>query len=240
MEDFVAQVTGVGALAEPARRSLYRYVVAQPRAVSRDQAATGVGLPRHTAKFHLDRLVADGLLDTEFRRLPGRRGPGAGRPTKFYRRADRQFAVSLPERSYELAGQVLAAAVERADRDGVPVRDAVQQEATPPAAGWPPADRAATSTSWPGCWPDTATSRGAGRPAGAGQLPVPRSRPGAHRPGLRAEPAPAGRAGRRAGCGPGAGPARSRPGALLRDPGRGRRPACGGPVTSTGERRRRR
>ena len=130
MEDFVAQVTGVGALAEPARRSLYRYVVAQPRAVSRDQAATGVGLPRHTAKFHLDRLVADGLLDTEFHRLPGRRGPGAGRPTKFYRRADRQFAVSLPERSYELAGQVLAAAVERADRDGVPVREAVRQEAT--------------------------------------------------------------------------------------------------------------
>jgi predicted ArsR family transcriptional regulator len=134
MEDFTAQVTGVGALAEPARRVLYRYVIAQPRPVSRDEAAAGAGLPRHTAKFHLDRLVADGLLDTEFRRPPGRRGPGAGRPTKFYRRADRQFTVNLPERRYDLAGHVLAGAIDKADRDGVPVREAVQRAAT--AAGW--------------------------------------------------------------------------------------------------------
>ena len=133
MEDFVTQVTGVGALAEPLRRALYRYVVAQPGSVSRDQAAAGTGLPRHTAKFHLDRLVADGLLDVEFRRPSGRRGPGAGRPMKFYRRADRQFAVSLPERRYDLAGHVLAVAIEDAERDGVPVRDAVQRAAT--AAG---------------------------------------------------------------------------------------------------------
>ena len=64
MDEFTAQVSGVGALVEPARRALYRYVVAQPEPVSRDQAAAGAGLPRHTAKFHLDKLVADGLLDT--------------------------------------------------------------------------------------------------------------------------------------------------------------------------------
>ena len=114
MDDFAAQVTGVGALAEPARRALYRYVVAQPEPVSRDQAAAGAGLPRHTAKFHLDKLVADGLLDTEYRRLSGRRGPGAGRPTKLYRRSSRQLAVSLPPRLYDLAGQILAGAVETA------------------------------------------------------------------------------------------------------------------------------
>lgn len=133
MEDFAAQVTGVGALAEPARRALYLFVVAQPGPVSRDQAAAGVGLPRHTAKFHLDRLVAEGLLATEFHRPSGRRGPGAGRPTKFYRRGEREFAVSLPERHYDLAGHVLAGAVDAADRDGVPVRDAVRDAAT--AAG---------------------------------------------------------------------------------------------------------
>ena len=129
LDDFAAQVSGVGALAEPARRALYLYVVAQPGPVSRDQAAAGAGLPRHTAKFHLDKLVADGLLDTEYRRMSGRRGPGAGRPTKLYRRSSRQVAVTLPPRHYDLAGQILAAAVEDAARDGVPVLQAVQRAA---------------------------------------------------------------------------------------------------------------
>ena len=133
MDDFVSQVAGVSALAEPARRALYLYVVAQPEPVSRDQAAAGAELPRHTAKFHLDKLVVDGLLDTEFRRLSGRRGPGAGRPTKLYRRSERQVSVTLPQRHYDLAGQILAGAVEDATRDGGPVLEAVQRAAA--AAG---------------------------------------------------------------------------------------------------------
>ena len=129
-DDFVEQVSGVGALAEPARRALYLFVVAQPDAVSRDEAAAGTGLPRHSAKFHLDRLVDDGLLVTEFRRLSGRAGPGAGRPSKLYRRSARQIAVTLPERHYDLAGQILAAAVEDAAENRVPVQGAVQRAAT--------------------------------------------------------------------------------------------------------------
>jgi predicted ArsR family transcriptional regulator len=129
LDEFVSQVSGVSALAEPARRALYLYVAAQPEAVSRDQAAEGVDLPRHTAKFHLDKLVEEGLLDTEFRRLSGRRGPGAGRPTKLYRRSAREVAVTLPQRHYDLAGQILAGAVEAAARDGVPVLEAVQRAA---------------------------------------------------------------------------------------------------------------
>jgi predicted ArsR family transcriptional regulator len=129
LDEFVSQVSGVSALAEPARRALYLYVAAQPEAVSRDQAAEGVGLPWHTAKFHLDKLVEEGLLDTEFRRLSGRRGPGAGRPTKLYRRSAREVAVTLPPRHYDLAGQILACGVETAARDGVPVLEAVQHAA---------------------------------------------------------------------------------------------------------------
>lgn len=128
-EDFASQVEGIGALAEPARRALYLYVVAQPGPVSRDQAAQGVGLPRHTAKFHLDKLVDGGLLDTEYRRLTGRQGPGAGRPSKLYRRSGRQVAVALPARHYGLAGQILAQAVETAARDGEPVLSAVKSAA---------------------------------------------------------------------------------------------------------------
>lgn len=124
-EDFASQVEGIGALAEPARRALYLYVVAQPNAVSRDQAAAGAGLPRHTAKFHLDKLVDGGLLETEYRRLTGRSGPGAGRPSKLYRRSARHVALTLPERHYDLAGQILAEAVESAARDGEPVLSAL-------------------------------------------------------------------------------------------------------------------
>lgn len=129
-EELAEQVAGVGALAEPTRRALYLYVAAQPDAVGREEAADGVGVPAHTAKFHLDRLVHEGLLGVEYRRLTGRTGPGAGRPAKLYRRSDREFSVSLPARRYDLAGEILAAAVNRAVRDGTPVTDAVREVAT--------------------------------------------------------------------------------------------------------------
>lgn len=129
-DDFAAQVTGVGALAEPARRALYEFVVAQPDAVSRDEAAEGCGMPRHSVKFHLDRLVEVGLLDVEFRRLSGRTGPGAGRPAKLYRRAARDVSVSLPERRYDVVGDILATAVERSMRDGVELEAAVREAAS--------------------------------------------------------------------------------------------------------------
>lgn len=112
-DTFAHRVTKLGALADPVRRALYRFVAEQPGAVSRSQAADGVDVPAHTAKFHLDRLVDEGLLVTEFRRLTGRTGPGAGRPAKLYRRSRKEVTVSLPHRRYDLAGDVLADAVER-------------------------------------------------------------------------------------------------------------------------------
>ena len=132
MDHLSDQLDSVGLLADPLRRRLYRYVVGQLKPVSREQAAKAVDLPLHTAKFHLDRLVKAGLLETEFRRLSGRTGPGAGRPAKLYRRASRQVEVSLPERRYDLAGELLAEAVQRSVTSGSPVSDvlpAVAREA---------------------------------------------------------------------------------------------------------------
>jgi len=122
-------MAGVAALGEPVRRALYRYVVAQPDPVSRDQAAQNAGVPRHVAKFHLDKLAEEGLLEVEFRRPPGRRGPGAGRPTKLYRRSSRQLRVSLPERRYDLIGQVMARAIVDAEHDHVPITAALRRTA---------------------------------------------------------------------------------------------------------------
>jgi predicted ArsR family transcriptional regulator len=115
MEGFEDQVAGVAALDEPVRRDLYRYVVEQAEPVSRDRAAVAVGIARSLAAFHLDKLAAAGLLDVEYRRPPGRSGPGAGRPAKLYRRAARQVDVTLPPRRYELAGRILADAVAGAE-----------------------------------------------------------------------------------------------------------------------------
>jgi predicted ArsR family transcriptional regulator len=105
---------GMALLTEPVRRKLYEYVVSQPSPVGRDEAAAAVGASRALAAFHLDRLEAGGLLDKEFARLSGRRGPGAGRPSKLYRRSGREFSLSLPPRDYELPARVFAQAISEA------------------------------------------------------------------------------------------------------------------------------
>ena len=120
---------GIGALADPVRRRLYLYVCSQPDPVGRDEAAEAVGVARHQAKFHLDRLESDGLLDSEFARLSGRSGPGAGRTSKLYRRADREIAVSLPDREYQLAGRLLADSVAESVVSGEPVLDVLHRHA---------------------------------------------------------------------------------------------------------------
>jgi predicted ArsR family transcriptional regulator len=129
-DEFAADVASVAALSEPVRRTLYCYVIAQDRPVSREDAAAGVGVAHHVAKFNLDKLVADRLLEVEYRRPPGRTGPGAGRPAKLYRRGSRDITVSLPERRYDVAGEVMAEALTVAARDGVPVHDAIHTAAT--------------------------------------------------------------------------------------------------------------
>ena len=72
LRGFDRNVTGIGVLADPVRRRLYEFVCSQDQPVSRDQAAHAVGIARHKAKFHLDRLEAEGLLEADYVRLTGR------------------------------------------------------------------------------------------------------------------------------------------------------------------------
>lgn len=117
-DDERADVAAVAALAEPTRRRVYDHVVQQSAPVDRDEVSAAVGLPRTTAAFHLDRLARCGLLDVSFERRSGRTGPGAGRPSKLYRRSEGSVAVSIPERHYDLAGDLLAAALAEAEESG--------------------------------------------------------------------------------------------------------------------------
>ena len=112
------QIARVAALEEPVRRELYFHVGSHGE-VSRDQAARALRISRALAAFHLDKLVEAGLLEASFRRLTGRSGPGAGRPSKVYRRSDRPVEVALPERRYVLAGRLLLQALAAGgSRDG--------------------------------------------------------------------------------------------------------------------------
>jgi predicted ArsR family transcriptional regulator len=110
-------LAAIGLLQDPVRRALYGHVVAAGGEVSRNQAAEAVGVQRGLAAFHLDKLVEAGLLEASFRRLGERRGPGAGRPAKLYRRATGEVAASLPPRTYVTAAQLLAETVEQAGAD---------------------------------------------------------------------------------------------------------------------------
>jgi predicted ArsR family transcriptional regulator len=123
-------LAAISALGEPTRRALYELVAAVGDWVNRDEAAEAVGIERGTAAHHLDRLAADGLLEIDYQRLSGRQGPGAGRPAKLYRRAPRDFDVSLPPRDYELAGRLLAEAADRARTEGTDIVAALDEVAS--------------------------------------------------------------------------------------------------------------
>jgi predicted ArsR family transcriptional regulator len=129
-ESRTEQIAAVAAIGDPQRRALFEFVSRSENPVTREDAAQALGVPRSTAAFHLDRLVDEGVLEADFRRLSGRTGPGSGRPSKLYRRAEGEISVSIPARRYELAGELLAAAVEEADRTGEPVREVLAAIAT--------------------------------------------------------------------------------------------------------------
>ena len=129
LPDRVAALAALAALDDPTRRAVFDLVARAATAVSRDAAADALGVSRRVAAFHLDRLAEQGLLVVEYRRPPGRSGPGAGRPAKLYRRTDDEVAVSVPERHYDLVGGLLAAAVTESIDTGAPVQEVLHRTA---------------------------------------------------------------------------------------------------------------
>lgn len=127
----MGQQQGLGAAAalhDPVRKDLLRLVSASEHSLSRDEAANALGLPRSTVAFHLDRLVVAGLLEVDYRRVNGRTGPGSGRPAKLYALAPGELSVSIPERHYDLMGDLLATALENA-HSGTSALDALRAAA---------------------------------------------------------------------------------------------------------------
>lgn len=113
MESFEQRLESAGALADDLRREMYLFIRGQRRPVGRDEAARAVGISHKLAAFHLDKLVAKGLLIARYTRLTGRSGPGAGRPAKVYEPAAKEISVSIPFRSYDVVGNILLDALEQ-------------------------------------------------------------------------------------------------------------------------------
>ena len=98
----------------------YRLLSERDAWVTRDEASEALGIPRSVAAFHLDKLPEAGVVEVTFERTTGRTGPGAGRPASSTGRRDDEVSASVPERRYDLAGSLLAAAIAEAERTGAP------------------------------------------------------------------------------------------------------------------------
>jgi len=101
----------VAVLEDDLRRRMYLFIRGRGAPVSRDEAAEHVGISRKLAAFHLDKLVERGLLRAHYARLPGRSGAGAGRSSKLYEPSDIELDVSIPERRYDVVGEILVEAL---------------------------------------------------------------------------------------------------------------------------------
>jgi predicted ArsR family transcriptional regulator len=119
-------IAGIAALDRPLRRDLHRVLADAADWISRDEASDALDVPRSVAAFHLDKLADAGVVEVRFERTSGRRGPGAGRPSKLYRLAADELAASVPQRHYDLAGSLLATAIAASTRTGEPVADCLR------------------------------------------------------------------------------------------------------------------
>lgn len=126
---WVDRIAAVASLTDAKRLELFELVAAAPRPVGRDEVAEAAGMARSTVSFHLDRLVQDGLLAVEFRKAAGRTGPGSGRPAKLYRPLRGEVTASVPDRNYDLAGELMAAAIEDSQAGGGPVAETLRATA---------------------------------------------------------------------------------------------------------------
>jgi predicted ArsR family transcriptional regulator len=96
------------ALDEPQRRRLYEFVRAARSPVTREDAATALGISRKLAAFHLDKLV-----DVEL--LRRRTDPGTsrrvGRRPNAYEVGEATYNFSVPARSHDWLADILVQAV---------------------------------------------------------------------------------------------------------------------------------
>ena len=114
-------VAAIATLHDDVRAALHAFVRANDTPVTREAAAAAVGISRKLAAFHLDKLVAAGLLRARIDSLGDRR---VGRTPKVYEPAGTDIAVCVPPREPEVLAAILVDAV-LTERPDERARDAV-------------------------------------------------------------------------------------------------------------------
>ncbi|MCI3150447.1 MULTISPECIES: helix-turn-helix transcriptional regulator [Streptomyces] len=99
----------VSVLADEVRRRLYGFIRRAHRPVTREEAAADAGISAKLAAFHLDKLVAAGLLSSRYDNPGGVRR--VGRKPKVYEPAGTDIHISIPERRPDVLAEILVDAV---------------------------------------------------------------------------------------------------------------------------------
>lgn len=99
----------VAVLADAQRRRMYGFARRARRPVTREEAASVAGISAKLAAFHLDKLVAAGLLRARYESPAGTRK--VGRKPKVYEPTEADIRVSIPERRPDVIAGILIDAV---------------------------------------------------------------------------------------------------------------------------------
>jgi predicted ArsR family transcriptional regulator len=115
-----ASLATLAALGDALRRRMFEFIRQERRPVTREEVADSVGISRKLAAFHLDKMVAAGLLHARYESPAGVRK--VGRRPKVYEPVAQAIAVSIPERRFGLLADVLTEAV-LTEAEGETARD---------------------------------------------------------------------------------------------------------------------
>lgn len=118
-------ISAVATLNNPVRKALYDAVHDADHPLTRDEAATALRISHNLAAFHLDKLVAAGLLQTGAK--PSGRPRQTGRIPKTYELARDPVEISFPARAHQDLAQILLDAIGAAG--GPAVTDAARAAA---------------------------------------------------------------------------------------------------------------
>ena len=104
-------------LNDDVRGHLYRFVRHNLPPITREEGARAMGISAKLAGFHLDKMVQGGLLQAGFDTPDGLRRR-VGRAPKLYRPSDLELSLSVPQRRYDLIGEILVDALGHANGSG--------------------------------------------------------------------------------------------------------------------------
>lgn len=105
LENRISDLTS--ALGDPTRRAIYIAVRESAEPLTTSSMATLFDIHPNVARHHLDRLAAEGYVQTSSGQTHRPGGPGAGRPAKAYEATKKEVSVHFAPRRFEMLVELL-------------------------------------------------------------------------------------------------------------------------------------